>query len=343
MASTTPVFVTGASGFIARHIVLQLLQKGHVVRGSVRSEAKAAHVRTTMEKELGDPLDEDRLSFALLDLKDDAGWADALAGTGVLIHTASPFPMTMPKDEDDLIRPAVDGTLRALEAAQSAGVNRVVMTSSVVAVVYQNPMPDHALMTEANWSDPESPACHAYAKSKTLAERAAWKYVKDHPEIELTVINPGFVMGPPLDDDFGTSMDFVKRVLGGKDPVVPRLKLDIVDVRDIARMHVAALSKPETVGERLIGVSDQMWLRQFADCLRGAYPDRRIARREAPDWVFRALGIFDKAIAGIVPALGKDVGSSGSKARAMLGMDFIPAEQAVQAGAGFLIERGHMG
>jgi len=342
MPATAPVFVTGASGFIARHIVLRLLRDGHAVRGSVRSGAKAEHVRATMQKELGETLGEDRLSFVTLDLTSDDGWTDALSGTSALIHTASPFVLAMPKDEDDLIRPAVDGTRRALGAARSAGVGRVVLTSSVVAVVYRNPMPDRALMTEADWSDPESPACHAYAKSKTLAERAAWDFVRDHPEIALTVINPGFVMGPPLDDDFATSMDFVKRVLRGKDPFVPRLKVDIVDVRDIAEMHVAALSRPETVGERLIGVSDQMWLRQFADCLRAAHPDRRIARREAPDWVFRMLGLFDRSIGDSVPALGKDVGSSGRKAREMLGMEFIPADQAVRDAAAFLIERGHV-
>ena len=342
MPAKAPVFVTGASGFIARHIVLRLLRAGHAVRGSVRSGAKAADVRETMQRELGEALDADRLSFVTLDLTSDDGWADALSGAGALIHTASPFVLNMPRNEDDLIRPAVDGTRRALGAAQAAGVSRVVLTSSVVAVVYRNPMPDRALMTEADWSDPQSPACHAYARSKTLAERAAWDFVRDHPEIALTVINPGFVMGPPLDDDFAASMDFVKRVLGGKDPFVPRLKVDIVDVRDIAEMHVAALSRPETVGERLIGVSGQMWLSQFAECLHDACPGRRMARREAPDWVFRILGLFDRSIAGSVPALGKDVGSSGDKAREMLGMEFIPADRAVRDAAAFLIARGHV-
>lgn len=341
MSHTETVFVTGASGFIARHIVLQLLEAGYHVRGSVRSAAKGEDVRRTMEKETGGAVGDDRLSFFELDLNRDQGWDAALDGADALLHTASPFPISQPKDENDLIRPAVDGTLRALRAARATGVHRVVLTSSVVAVTMQDPMPESGLLTEENWSDTDSPACHAYGKSKTLAERAAWDFVATNPDLRLTTINPALVVGPALDADFGSSLSVIKRALSGKDPALPKLMMDIVDVRDIARMHVAALASPASEGERLIGSAGQLWFEEVADVLRQAFPDRRIPSRIAPNWAMRFLGLFDPEIKSIVPLLGKRFGCSGAKAQEVLGIDFIPPRDAVRASAQFLVDNGH--
>jgi len=333
------VFVTGASGFIAKHIVLQLLEAGHYVRGSVRSEAKADRVRQTMAAHLSDPeAQSKRLEFVTLDLTQDDGWDQALSGSDVLMHTASPFPMVQPKDENDLIRPAVDGSLRALKAAKAAGVGRVILTSSVAAVSYQNPMPDKAQMTEDNWTDVKGPAASAYSRSKTLAERAAWDFVAQHPELVMTTINPGMVLGPALDQHFGTSLALVERVLKGKDPALPRLMFDVVDVRDVARMHIDAMSTQASEGQRLISSGGPMWFADIARTLKDAYPDRKITTRLAPDWFIRLYALVDPAVRQITPLLGKEVSSSNARAQQVLGMTFTTPKQALLESARYLID-----
>lgn len=342
MTEAKTVFVTGASGFIARHIILQLLQAGYRVRGSVRSASKGEDVRQTMERELSEPVSEARLSFVELDLNSDAGWSNALMGADYLMHTASPFPIAQPKNEDDLIRPAVDGTLRALKAAFSAGVHRVILTSSVVAVVFRDPMPDGVLLNEEDWTDPDSKAAHAYAKSKTLAERAAWNFVADHPEIQLTTVNPGLVAGSPLDGDFASSTELVGRILSGKDPAQPDLMTDIVDVRDIASMHVKSLGRSDTIGERLIGVAGPMRMSEMASTLKTAFPKRRIPTRTAPNWFIHIYALFDSSAKGILPHLSKNFACSNEKAKTLLDMDFTPPEEAILAAAHFLIDKGYV-
>ncbi|MEL6798654.1 MAG: NAD-dependent epimerase/dehydratase family protein [Pseudomonadota bacterium] len=199
------VLLTGVTGFIAKRIALDLLNAGHTVRGSLRSAARADEVRDALRPHLTDPTALNRLSFVELDLNSDTGWDAALQGTDALMHTASPFPMAQPKDENDIIRPAVDGTLRALRAAQKAGVTRVILTSSVVAIeatdVGTRPY------TPDDWSDPTHPKSNAYYKSKTLAERAAWDFVANHPEMQLTTVNPALVLGTPMDANYGTSLE----------------------------------------------------------------------------------------------------------------------------------------
>jgi dihydroflavonol-4-reductase len=333
------IVITGASGFIAKHIVLQLLEAGYAVRATVRSEAREAELRMAMAQHVRDASAVDqRLSFAILDLERDEGWDAALAGAEALIHTASPFPLVQPKDENDVVRPAVDGTLRALRAAKNSGLSRVVLTSSGLAVLLAKPN-GKAQLDERDWSDPKDPRASPYAKSKILAERAAWRFVEqDAPELSLSVINPGFVLGAPLDRSFGTSLRVIQRIMQAKDPMLPNFGFPVVDVRDVARMHVAALERPDAVGKRFLGGDEFLWFPQMAQILKSAFPDRRIVTRKAPNFVIRMLALFDVEIRTIVPNLDQRTDVTAERARRDLGVTFRPAADAVVSAGRFLIE-----
>ena len=331
-------WVTGASGFIAKHVVRQLLDAGFRVRGSVRSAARGPEVTAAVRPNLADPADLDhRLTFVELDLQRDQGWDQAMEGVDTLMHMASPLPLAQPANEDDLIRPAVDGTLRALKAHRS-GIGRAIVTSSIAAVVHNNLEPGREAHDERDWTNPADPHITAYVKSKTLAERAAWDYVeKDAPEIGLTTINPVFVLGPPLDDAIGTSLKVVQRLLRAKDPMLPNFGFATVDVRDIATMHVRALPRRETIGRRLIGGERFLWFVDMAKTLKEAYPDRRIVTRKAPNIVVRFLALFDRPIRSIVHELDREAKISCALAREMLDIDFIDPRESLKASADYLI------
>jgi dihydroflavonol-4-reductase len=333
------IVVTGASGFIAKHIVLQLLDEGHAVRATVRSNARADELRTAMTEHVRDTSDLDRrLSFALLDLERDEGWDAALTGANALIHTASPFPLVQPKDENAIIRPAVDGTFRALRAAKRLGVSRVVLTSSGLAVLLARPN-GKAPLDERDWSSPDDPRATPYVKSKILAERAAWRFVEQEaPELKLSVINPGFVIGAPLDRSFGTSLRVIQRILEAKDPMLPNFGFPVVDVRDVARMHVAALERTDAVGKRFLGGDEFLWFPQMAQILKSAFPDRSIVTRRAPNFVIRMLSLVDAEVRTIVPNLDQRADVTAERARRELGVTFRPAADAVVSAGQFLIE-----
>jgi dihydroflavonol-4-reductase len=330
------VLLTGASGFIAKRITLDLLDAGHAVRGSLRSLKRADEVRAAVRPHLRDPDALDRLSFVELGLMRDAGWAEAMAGMTALIHTASPFPTVPPRDENELIRPAVDGTLRALRAAQSAGVMRVVLTSSVVAIE-ANAKVGREKLTEADWSDVSHPRSTPYYKSKTLAERAAWDFVAQYPEMQLTTINPSLVLGRPLDADFGTSLQLIERILSGKDPMQPDIGFGIVDVADVSAMHLRALEQPESAGKRYIASGPSATMPEVARHLAKRFPNRRIATRVAPVFVLRLLGLFDRSVKTVLPALGAPPVFDGSRARKELGIEFIDWEVAVDRAADAIV------
>ncbi|MEM6620418.1 MAG: aldehyde reductase [Pseudomonadota bacterium] len=343
MARKKQVLVTGGSGFIAKHIILALLDEGLSVRASVRNEDRAADVRAAMNTHARDRETLDaRLTFVELDLTRDEGWDAALDGCSALIHTASPFPMAQPEDEDELVRPAVDGTLRAMNAARDAGVTRVILTSSTVAVTGTRLPAGRHRYDENDWTDVHSAMTTPYAKSKTLAERAAWSFVREHPEMKLTSINPGLVLGPPLDSRIGTSLELIERLLAGKDPLVPRLGLPVVDVRDIAQMHVRALLRDESVGFRFVGAERFMWMTDLAKVLAAEYPDRRVPTRQAPDWLLRLFAIWDKSIKGILPTLGHETPVNSALAAEILGIEFIEARQAIRTSAASLFREGHV-
>jgi dihydroflavonol-4-reductase len=337
------VLVTGASGYIGKHITLALLNQGYAVRASVRNLDKSSEVRNAVRPYLLDSSELDSLlTFVELDLEKDAGWDAALDGIDVLMHTASPFPLASPKDENDLIRPAVDGTLRALKAAHNSGVKRVILTSSMAAI-YGRELPAGASeYDETMWTDVTHPVGRgAYTKSKTLAEKAAWDYVKsDAPEIALTTINPVLVLGAPLDKNFGSSISLVERILKGSDPMLPDLKFAIVDVRDVAKMHVDAVKNDATKGERILSSSETKSFVEMAKFLKSVYPKSKVKTAQAPTAIIKALSLFDGSIKTILPLLGKPMRISNAKAKRLLGINFIPVEVTLRDSADYLIKNG---
>jgi len=339
----TKVLLTGSSGYIGKHIALRLLTDGYEVRASVRNSAKGDEVRAAMIAHLPTGFDlNGKLSFVELDLESDSGWDAAIQGVDVLIHSASPFPIASPKDENDLIRPAVQGTLRAVKAAHKAGVKRVILTSSVAAIYGSDLPAGKTEYDETMWSDVNHPVGRlAYNRSKTLAEKAAWDYIAaEAPEIELTTVNPVLVAGAPLDKNFGASVSVVERVLKGKDPVLPDISFGIVDVRDVAAMHVKAISIDASKGQRFIACAGNRTFVQIAGALKAAFPKRKITSTLAPNFVLRFLALFDGEIKSLLPALGKHIGVNSSKAQKVLGIDFIPVEKSLVETANFLIDNG---
>ncbi len=331
------VLLTGASGFIAKQVALRLLNAGYAVRGTVRHLDRAGEVRAALAPHLRPGAGE--LTFVQADLESDAGWADAMAGVTALVHTASPFPITQPKDAATLIRPAVEGTERVLKAAAAAGVVRVVLTSSTVAVLNDG-KPD-TLQDEADWCDLDHPSTTAYAKSKTLAERTAWEVAKARG-LKLTVINPGLVLGPPLDAQYGSSLGLVERLLKGRDPMLPGFGLPVVDVRDVAEMHLRALQRPETAGKRFIAAAGSLAMVDMGRHLKAAYPVRRIATREAPKLLLRMMALFDGDIRSVLPKLGHLERVSNARAVNELGMEFIAPKAALLASADWLVKHGRV-
>jgi dihydroflavonol-4-reductase len=331
------VLISGVSGFIAKHCAVEMLKSGYGVRGTVRSLKRADEVRASIARHA----DVTRLEFAQADLDADAGWDAAVAGCAHVLHVASPFPATEPKDEQDLIRPAVQGTLRVLRAASAAGVQRLVQTSSMVAVMYGHAHGRSAPFTEADWTVVDAPGLTAYARSKTLAERAGREFMKkDGSGMHYSTVNPGLVLGPALDRDIGTSAQIVQMFLKGKYPGAPRLKIPCVDVRDVARMHRLALEVEAPNFGRYLGVADSLWLIEIARALRDGLGDagRKAPNRELPDWLVRIVAIFDFAARQAAPDLGKNFVIDNSLTRRILGMEFIPARDSAVAMARSLIE-----
>jgi dihydroflavonol-4-reductase len=305
--------------------------------------AKSAEVRDAVRPHVLDSSNLDsRLTFVELDLEKDSGWDVALQGIDVLMHTASPFPLASPKDENDLIRPAVDGTLRALKAAKSAGAKRVILTSSMAAIYGRELSAGVSEYDETMWTDVTHPVGRgAYTKSKTLAEKAAWDYIKsDAPEIALTTINPVLVLGAPLDKNFGSSISVVERILKGSDPMLPDLKFAIVDVRDVAKMHVDAIKIDETKGERILSSSETKSFVEIAKYLKSIYPQSKVKTTQAPTAIIKLLSIFDGTIKTILPQLGKPMKINNAKAKRLMGMNFIPVEVTLRDSADYLIKNG---
>jgi dihydroflavonol-4-reductase len=328
------VLVTGGSGFIGSYCILDLLRGGYRVRTTVRSPDREATVRELLGAESADAL-----SFATADLTSDAGWSEAVAGCDYVLHVASPFPLGAPKHEDELIVPAREGALRVLGAARDAGVRRVVLTSSFAAIGYGGAAPGRPF-TEEDWSDPNGTAISAYAKSKTLAERAAWDFVR-YGGPELAVVNPVGVFGPVLGPDYSTSIQLVKRLIDGAMPGLPNVAFGIVDVRDVADLHVRAMTAPEAAGERFLAISGRfMTVPEIAAALRDGLGEngKKVPTRRLPDWLVRLVSVFDKEVKQITPELGKDRQASGEKAKRVLGWSPRPREEALVATGESLIK-----
>ena len=332
------VFVTGGSGFIGGHAILRLLGDGHEVTATLRSLSKADQVRAVLA-DFGAP-DLTRLAFVAADLSADAGWAEAVAGCDYGLHLASPFPATIPKHEDELIIPARDGALRVLKAARQAGVKRVVLTSSFAAVGYGHPE-QRAPFDETSWTVLNGPDTGAYAKSKTIAERAAWDYVATEGKgLELAVVNPVGVFGPVLGADYATSILIVQRLMDGDFPGCPDIIFGVVDVRDVVDLHVRAMTAPEAAGERFLATAgDFLSFQEIAKLLKDRLGPAagRVPTRKLPNWMVRLVSVFDPAARQIIPELGKYKNATSAKARERLGWTPRSSADALVATAQSLI------
>jgi nucleoside-diphosphate-sugar epimerase len=326
------ILVTGGSGFIGSHCILQLLAAGHQVRTTVRSPKREGDVRATLKQGGAEP--GDRLSFIAADLEDDAGWPEAVAGCESVLHVASPFPPTIPRHEDELIVPAREGSLRVLRAARDAGVRRVVLTSSFAAIGYGRE-PRESPFDETSWTDPDGDGVTPYAKSKTLAERAAWEFIaREGDGLELSVVNPVGVFGPVLGPDYSTSILLVQRLMDGALPGCPRLHFGVVDVRDVADLHIRAMTHPAARGERFLAVAgDFLSILDIARMLRhrmGASA-RRVPTWPLPNWLVRLAAIRDPAAKQILPELGKRKNATAEKATRLLGWAPRSVEESIVA------------
>jgi nucleoside-diphosphate-sugar epimerase len=335
------ILVTGGSGFIGSHTLLQLLAAGHQVRTTVRSLKREGDVRTMLKEGGAEP--GERLSFIAADLEDDAGWPQAVAGCEYVLHVASPLPPYVPKHEDELIVPAREGTLRVLRAARNAGVKRVVLTSSFAAIGYGQ-KPQETPFDETSWTDPHGDDVLPYVKSKTLAERAAWDFLaQEGGELELSVVNPAGVFGPVLGPDYSTSILLVQRLMDGAMPGCPRLHLGVVDVRDVADLHIRAMTHPAAKGERFLAVAgDFLSLREIARVLKDRMGTSagRVPTWPLPNWLVRIAALRDPAVKQILPELGKRKNATSEKARRMLGWAPRSREEAIVATAESLVRLG---
>ena len=331
------VLVSGGSGFLGGWCIVELLGRGYEVRTTIRDLGREGELRDAV----GSQVDAgERLTVLTADLTSDDGWADAVAGCDYVLHVASPFPPAQPKDPDELIVPARDGTLRVLGASLAAGVKRTVATSSVAAIAggAKGPGP----LTEADWTDLDFPELSPYVRSKTIAERAAWKLAEEEGASEkLATVNPGAIIGPLLHRDPSFSLQTVQRLLKGT-PGVPRIGFSFVDVRDVADLHVKAMLAPQAGGQRFIAVAEFLWLAEVAAVLRRELGDeaKKVPARKVPDLLVKAMGLFDPSVRSITNQLGKKLAYSSEKARTELEWSPRPAAESIADTGRSMVELG---
>ncbi|NQE48914.1 SDR family oxidoreductase [Herbaspirillum rubrisubalbicans] len=338
--SDTLVLVTGGTGFIAQHCIIALLQGGYRVRTTVRDLAREEQVRSYLK--IGGVDAQDHLSFVAADLTADRGWSEAVAGCTYVMHGASPTPSGDQVTEEDWIRPAVDGNLRVLRAARDAGVKRVVLTSAFGAIGVGHP-PMTRPFNETDWSDLNNESVAPYQKSKTLSERAAWDFIAAEGRgMELTAINPVAVLGPVLGEDFSHSIHLVKFMLDGQ-PACLKINSGFVDVRDVADLHMRAMTSPAAAGERFLAIAgESMWMSELANVLRRHLGDaaNKVPTRVMPNWVARLVSNQHPAVRAALPLLGLKMNATGEKARRLLGWSPRSREDAIVATAESLIRLG---
>ncbi|SEW53097.1 SDR family oxidoreductase [Chitinophaga arvensicola] len=339
MNANTLVLVTGGNGFVGLECILQLLQQGYMVRTTLRSLSKKEKVVEALRQAGVSHIE--RLSFIAADLTTDPNWAEAMQGCTYVLHVASPIGLTLPDDENDMIRPAVDGTLRVLKAARDAGVKRVVMTSNFGAVGYSH-KDTSVQITEESWTNPDEKGLSAYNKSKVLAERAAWDFMKrEGGALELSVINPMGIFGPSLNADLSSGFGLLKQLMDGTMKAIPNITLGIVDVRDVADLHIKAMTSPLAKGQRYLALAGgTLSLPEIAALLRSKMPDatRNAATKAMPDWLVRLAALFSKKAKAIVPLLGIYRNASNEKARTQLGWQPRTNEEAILASAESLVK-----
>lgn len=332
------LFISGVSGFLGTHIVLEALRRGYQVVGTVRSAEKGAETTAVLSKYLR-PEIVANFQFTLADLNSPAHWQEAMKGCDAILHVASPFPLGLPKHENDLILPARNGVKHVFDAAIASGIHRIVQTSSIAAIMYGHEK-GKTQFDETDWSNLAWPELAPYNKSKTMAEQDVWDYAKKHPELKVTVINPGFVLGPVLGKDVGTSADVVLKLMNGEYPGVPKLGFPIVDVRDVAKLHLNALEMDASIGQRYAAVSESIWFVEMAKFILEAQPkcSKYLKVRELPNWFIRIYSLFEKTTRMILPELGFCATVSNAKAKRDLGFVPISAKEAVKACADSLVE-----
>lgn len=336
-AQPKTVLVTGGSGFLGGWCVVELLRRGYRVRTTVRDLSREPEVRAAVGSEVA----VDDLQVLAADLLADEGWEAAVQGCDYVLHVASPFPPAQPKDPDELIVPAREGTLRVLRAALGAGVGRVVVTSSVAAVG-GGAKPGSGALDETDWTDLANPKLSPYVRSKTIAERAAWELALEAGQSgRLAVVNPGAILGPALSEDRSFSLELIERLLKGM-PGVPRIGFSIVDVRDVADLQIRAMSAPEAGGERFIAVAQFRWMSEVAEVLRDRLGEgaAKVPKRGVPDLVVRGMGLFDPAVRSIAGQLGKKLTYSSQKAESALGWSPRPTEETIVECAQSMIRQG---
>jgi dihydroflavonol-4-reductase len=328
MNSPETILVTGGSGFIGGWCVIRLLQQGYTVRTTVRSLTRENSVRAALGKVVDA---QDRLSFYAAALTSDAGWDAATSGCDFVLHVASPVTLSQPKNPDELIAPARDGTRRVVEAAIKAGVQRVVLTSSVAAAS-RNAKLVESVSDETVWTDLNDPNVSAYARSKTLAERMAWDLIASSGgATTLVAVNPSVVLGPVLSGDYSASVQVVERMLSGMVPGIPRLGFNFVDVRDVADLHILAMIAPEAAGQRFIAAGTFGWMADLAILLRARLGDaaNKVPTRRVPDFLVLLAALFNKELRTAVPRLGQKRDFTSAKAQATLGWRPRPLEETV--------------
>jgi nucleoside-diphosphate-sugar epimerase len=337
MAGDT-VLVTGGSGYIGSWCVIELLQRGYNVRTTVRNLAKAPEARAAIAK----VVDTSNLTFHAANLSADAGWEEAVAGCAYVVHVASPVAAAEPKDPNEMIVPAREGVARVIGAAIRAGVRQVAMTSSVAALGGGFDAVD-GVFDETSWTDGDDPKVSAYARSKTLAERDAWALIEQGGgATKLATVLPALVIGPVLGKDYSDSVQVIDRLLGGKVPGVPRLGFDLVDVRDVADLHIRAMIDEKAIGQRFVAAGEWAWMIDIAHVLKAKLGAEaaKVPTRKAPDFLLRLMALVDKDIAGVVGGLGRRREFSSKKARDLLGWRPRPSEESIIDTARSLIAAG---
>jgi dihydroflavonol-4-reductase len=332
------LLVTGASGFIATHCVIDLLSHGYWVKGTLRDLNRAKQIYAILNQH---SINTDRLEFVKAELTDPNCWEEALQGCYGAVHLASPVPVIQPENKNDVIRPAREGTLNVLRAAKKRAVSRVVMTSSVSAV-WGKGAEGSRIYSESDWTDLNDADQSPYSLSKTLAEKAAWEFTNEKEGPELVVINPSFVFGPALESDYGSSLTILLKLLKGKFPLVPKLGFEIVDVRDVAILHRLAFESSEAAGRRFLCSAGFRWMKDMAIVLRERFPDyrKKISVKDMPNFLLKIYSLFDGSVKRFLPDLEIKKEIDTNLARTVLGWQPRSPEEAIESGARSLIELG---
>ncbi len=334
------IIVTGASGFIAKHVIAQLLDKEFSVRATLRDFSKAESVRRTIDLMCANGIS-GRFDLVSCDLLSDDGWLETMEGGDALMHLAAIVPSSEPKNPATVIRPSLEGAERVLGFALAAGIRRVVMTSSIAAIGYGHKSQSKSVnFTSEDWTVVEGlKGKWAYPKAKTLAEKRAWE-IAGNKRLDLTCICPSMVLGPVPDRDISASLEIVKRLMNGKVPAIPPGGISFVDVRDVAQIHVAALDQDSTINQRIIASAGYVRFSEIAKIIKNSYPDAKLPTGIAPIWLLKFLGNFSRTISQVAADLDVVRNYDGSAGSQLLQGEYRGAAQAILSSAESLIELG---